>query len=193
MDYYEIAGNFYEFPNQYFITEIEGFDNPHAQLDWGDFLSEYLADKQKKYTAIIESGTEEVDFTTTFYGFCVISDKFKKLLEKHNFCDFMLIPLDFNIELSQPYYLLVDYLRSDCVDEANSQFEKYQENDPIRPDFSGRYSYFFKLIIDANKAESYDFFRLSNYYSAILVSQKIKDIYEDNKLQGATFTKVTLD
>jgi len=193
MDFYEIKADFDSFPNQNFITEIDGFDNSRAQIDWDEFLEEYFRNRSKEYVAKIESGYEEVDFTTTFYGFCIISQKFKKLLEAHKLSSFMLIPLNFNTELSQQYFLLIDFLRCDCVDENNSEFEKYLINDPVRPDFAGRYSYFFKLIIDANKTENFDFFRLTNYFSSIIVSQKIKKIYDDNNLTGATFTKVTLD
>lgn len=32
MIYYEIKADFYEFPYQYFITEIDGFNNPRARL-----------------------------------------------------------------------------------------------------------------------------------------------------------------
>jgi hypothetical protein len=193
MNYYEIKTDFYEFSHQNFITEIDGFDNPRAQIDWDEFLIDYLPNRPKKYRATIESGEEEVDFTTTFYGFSVISDKFAKLLEKEKISDCLIIPLIFNKQLSQPFYLLVDALRCDCVDEDNSEYEKYATDDPVRPDFSGRYSYFFKLIIDEKRAEGYDFFRLENYYNSIIVSQKIKDIYDVNHLTGASFTKVTLD
>lgn len=193
MNYYEIKADFDEFPQQNFITEIDGFDNSRAQIDWDEFLADYLNDRTKQYTAAIESGSDEVDFTTTFYGFCVISSKFKEILEENKLSDFMIVPLMIHKKLSQPYFLLIDYLRCDCVDESNSEYEKYLTNDPVRPDFAGRYSYFFKLIIDANKTENYDFFRLTNYYSSIIVSQKVKDIYEENHLKGATFIKVTLD
>jgi hypothetical protein len=38
MNYYEIKADFYNFPNQHFITEISSFDNPKAQLNWDGFL-----------------------------------------------------------------------------------------------------------------------------------------------------------
>jgi hypothetical protein len=36
-------------------------------------------------------------------------------------------------------------------DETNSDFQKFIENDPVRPDLAGHYRAFFKLIIDAEK------------------------------------------
>jgi hypothetical protein len=193
MNYYEIKTDFYEFSHQNFITEIDGFDNPRAQIDWDEFLIGYLPNRPKKYRATIESGHEEVDFTTTFYGFCVISDKFVKLLEKEKISDCLVIPLIFNKQLSQPFYLLVDALRYECVDETNSDFQKFLEDDPVRPDLAGRYRAFFKLIIDSSKVDNADFFRLENEDASVIVSQKIKDIYDVNHLTGASFTKVTLD
>lgn len=191
MNYYEIKTDFYEFPNQHLITEIDGFDNPKAQLSWDAFLAEYLINKPKNYTATIDGGKEEVDFTTTFYGFCIVSKKFATLLTMAKIRDILLIPLKFNKELSQEFYLLVDSLRFDCVDETSSDFQKFLENDPVRPDFAGRYRAFFKLIIDTSKTNNADFFRLKNEDSTIIVSQKIKDIYDSNQLIGANFTKVT--
>jgi hypothetical protein len=193
MNYYEIKADFYEFPNQYFITEIDGFDNPRAQLDWDEFLLEYLLNKQKKYFATIESGEQEVDFTTTFYGFCVVSEKFANLLALEKISDCLIVPLAFDKVLSQKFYLLVDSLRYDCVDEINSDFQKFLENDPVRPDLAGRYRAFFKLIIDASKTENADFFRLVNEDATVIVSQKIKEIYDNNNLTGASFTKVTMN
>ncbi|RZF53639.1 hypothetical protein EXE30_06600 [Acinetobacter halotolerans] len=193
MDYYEIKADFYDFSNQYFITEIDGFNNPRAQLDWDEFLFEYLSNKQKQYVATIESGLEEVDFTTTFYGFCVVSEKFANLLVLEKISDCLFIPLIFNKQLSQKFYLLIDSLRYDCVDEKNSDFQKFLENDPVRPDFAGRYRAFFKLIIDASKTDNSDLFRLENEDSTVIVSQRIKDIYDSNHFTGASFTKVTLD
>lgn len=193
VDYYEIETDYYEFPHQHFITEIQGFDNPKAQMDWDEFYLAYRLNKHQQYIATIESGSEEVDFTTTFYGFCVISEKFKRLLEQERISDMMIIPLSFERKLSQPFYLVMDYLRSDCVDETHSEFQKFVENDPVRPDLAGWYSAFFKLIIDATKTEGYDFFRLEKAPSVIIASQTIKDIYDTNGLTGARFTKVTLD
>ncbi|MDV2440643.1 hypothetical protein QR665_14360 [Acinetobacter gerneri] len=193
MNYYAIKEDFYTYPHQNFITEIKGFDNSRAQINWDEFLLGYLKQKDRQYTATIESGYEDVDFTTTFYGFCVISNKFKQLLEKHGICDCMLIPLIFNKQLSQPYYLLIDALRFDCVDETNSEFQKFLENDPVRPDLAGRYRAFFKLIIDPSKTDGADIFRLAHEDSIIIVSQKIKDIYDENQLTGASFNKAILD
>ncbi|MCU4562722.1 imm11 family protein [Acinetobacter sp. WU_MDCI_Abxc222] len=192
MTYYEMKADFYEFPHQYFITEIVGFDNPRAQIDWDEFLLENSVNKGKKYIAIIDSGDQEVDFTTTFYGFCVISHRFKLLLEEYRLTDCMVVPLEFNKQLSQQFYLLIDPLRYDCVDETNSDFQKFIENDPVRPDLAGHYRAFFKLIIDAEKTENADFFRIDKENATIIVSQNIKDIYETNHLTGACFTKVTV-
>lgn len=193
MNYYAIKDDFYVYPHQNFITEIEGFDNPRAQIDWDEFLSEQRVHKEKQYIATIDSGSEEVDFTITFYGFCVISEKFKQLLEEHKISDCMIVPLTFKKQLSQPFYLLIDPMRFNCVDETNSEFQKFLENDPVRPDLAGRYRAFFKLIIDPKKTENADFFRLANEDSTIIVSQKIKDIYDENQLTGASFNKVILD
>ncbi|WEI11746.1 imm11 family protein [Acinetobacter soli] len=155
-------------------------------------MAEYLLDKQKSYLATIESGKEEVDFTMTFYGFCIVSEKFANILAAEKISDCLIVPLSFDKELSQKYYLLVDPLRYDCVDERNSDFQKFLENDPVRPDLAGRYRAFFKLIINASKADNADIFRLTNEDATVIVSQKIKNIYENNHLTGANFTKVTI-
>lgn len=192
MNYYEIKADFYNFPTQHFITEINGFDNPRAQYNWDEFIHDYSIHKNRKYTAIIESGSEEVDFSTTFYGFCIISEKFKLVLEENKISDFLVVPLSFEKELSQKFYLLIDFLKYDCVDESSSNFQKFIENDPVRPDLAGQYRAFFKLIIDASKTENSDLFRLLKEPTTIVVSQRIKDLYDNNNLTGASFSKITL-
>ena len=64
--------------------------------------------------------------------------------------DCLVAPLAFNTELSHKFYLLVDSLSYDCVDEISSDFQKFLENDPVRPDVVADIVLFL-LIIGASK------------------------------------------
>lgn len=145
MNYYQINDDFYTFPNQLFITEIKGFSNPTSKKTPSELLKE--GHTSWVHQTIVKSGYMEVDYTESFFGYCIVSQKVKDLIEANQILDVDFIPLELDIKTTQPYYCMLDLLRFDCVDEVHSEFTRFVENDPVRPDRAGEYSGFFKLII----------------------------------------------
>ncbi|WP_447971890.1 imm11 family protein [Nitrospira sp. M1] len=62
----------------------------------------------------------------------------------------------------------------DCVDENKSEFQKFEQNDPVRPDKAGEYRAFMKLRLDANKIVDVAIFRLAKFETAIIINEHIK-------------------
>ena len=77
-----------------------------------------------------------------------------------------------------------------CVDEKESVFGKFIENDPIRPDKAGQYSWFTKLIIKKDKAQNEDVFRIKNAENYIIISERVKAALEDVGATGIDLQEV---
>jgi hypothetical protein len=78
----------------------------------------------------------------------------------------------------------------DSVDEKLSEFGKFVENDPVRPDLAGHYSWFTNLKVDKGKINSEDIFRIEKAEYYLIVSERIKAALEDIRASGLKFTEV---
>jgi hypothetical protein len=80
--------------------------------------------------------------------------------------------------------------KRDCVNEELSLFGKFKENDPVRPDLAGHYSWFSKLIMEPTKTNHSDIFRINKGENYIIVSENIKQTFENIQASGAKFIEV---
>ena len=76
----------------------------------------------------------------------------------------------------------------DCIDEAQSKFEKFKENDKIQPDKAGEYIAFYSMKINKMKINNEDIFRIKKFEIAIIVSERIAN--KIKKLSGVVLTEV---
>jgi hypothetical protein len=91
------------------------------------------------------------------------------------------------------YHILHFWDEADCVDERSSRFEKYQVDDPVRPDLAGNYSAFFRLVIDPSRVGGKHIFRLARSGNEVIVSEEVKRRFENTGVTGAVFQDVTGD
>ncbi|MBB3802153.1 hypothetical protein FHR47_002401 [Xanthomonas arboricola] len=89
--------------------------------------------------------------------------------------------------LKQNYFAMIIETQIDCVDEGNSEFSVFDEDDPVRPDLAGTYRNFFNLVIDTSKVGEKHIFRLKKYLGAIIVSEEVKRRFEDAGITGVVF------
>lgn len=90
----------------------------------------------------------------------------------------------------RPYYVMVIKTQLDCVDEAKSDFLKFEEGNEIRPDLAGQYQVINVLTIDPSKVDK-NIFRLAKYNIVILVSEPVKNALESKQLTGLKFKRVS--
>ncbi|SUC82804.1 Uncharacterised protein [Pannonibacter phragmitetus] len=96
-------------------------------------------------------------------------------------------------QTSQDYFLMIIETQIDCVDEDRSNFSKYDCFDPIRPDLAGSYRSFFNLVVDPEKINSSNIFRIKKYLGVIIVSEEIKERFEKAGVVGVIFESVNGD
>jgi len=198
MNYYEIKEDFYTYPHQFFILEVGGFNN--VPYDENIFGGELLKNGHDKYihNTKVKSGCMEVDYTVSAMGYSIVSERFKNLLDKEEIKDVWFIPLRLDTVSSKLYYCMITIPRLDCVDEKNTEFWTPTcelENGEYVMSYSifndrGNYKSFIRLVLDTSKIGSENIFHLNNSSFDLIVSQKIKDIFEQNSLIGAEFKKV---
>ncbi len=184
MKYYDLMDDI-NYPNRWYLGDVLDVDN------WS-FLdpSPSIFEKDTYELEVYQNG-EEMDLTLTeAFGLLVASEKVKKLFEAVPDAAVRFIPVTItNKKVSTNYYLMITMLKIDAVDQKKSDFTRYEKNDPVRPDFAGKYSGFYKLVIDESKAAGHSIFRIEGYDVTIIASEVVKQKFEDAGI-AADFTPV---
>ena len=80
-----------------------------------------------------------------------------------------------------------------CIDEQRSEFQKYTEGNPIRPDLAGHYESVPKMVLDRSAIRpDAHFFRIMYWEVALIVSEVVKDAMERVGCYGAEFVELEL-
>lgn len=141
----------------------------------------------------IEIGIREdglpLDFTFADFSVLIINEKVAAILPED---ECQLLPLKIKgVKNKHIYFIAIIQKSIDCLDEKRSVFEKWKDDDPIRPDLAGQYKGIYKLFVDSNKISKTKIFRLGKSTNMIIVNEDIKKACELNKISGITFQDVT--
>jgi len=80
----------------------------------------------------------------------------------------------------------------DCIDEARSEYVRFQDGDVVRPDLVGRIRAFLKISMDEDEADPPHLFRLKGYPSALIVSGEVKRRIEAAGAVDLSFERVSV-
>lgn len=181
MKYYELNDDI-NFPNRWYLGDILDVDN------WT--LSTEAPAGFAYLTVELERDGQEIDFTLTeAYSVPIISAKVRAELNDIAGIEFIPVVV-LNKQCNDDYFALIISQKIECIDEENSEFQKFEENDPVRPDKAGDYRAFMKLRLDKNKIVDTDLFRLKKFEIAVIASEKIKDRFETIGTTGIVFKPV---
>ena len=144
-----------------------------------------------KYFAELDVAGQALDYTTTSDASVPICS-FEFLSAISGFPGLTAFPVTIEglRNLATSYHILHFWDEVDCVDEEKSNFEKFTFDDPVRPDLAGRYRAFFKLVIDARRAEDKHIFRIARSGVEVIVSDAVKSCLDDRGLRGLVFEPV---
>lgn len=90
----------------------------------------------------------------------------------------------------EKFYLIAFKNIIDCVDKTKSKYTLWEEGNDIRPDLAGTFKSIAKLRIDYKKVYPHSIFIVKDYEVARIVSQEVKEQFEERGLTGITFTEV---
>jgi hypothetical protein len=186
MRYYKIVHDI-NVPLRWYLGDIRGLNN------W-IFIHDYSHNRHvpKDLEVELYKYGNEMDFSFTgAYGIPIVSEDVKKCMVEVQNIAFVPVDID-NKTVNKNYYVLIINKILDCVDELRSVFEKFAENDPIRPDKSGEFRYFYTLKIDTSKihAESEKIFRLGRFNQAIIIDSDLKKKFEMINIAGILYEEV---
>lgn len=169
MKYFKLNDDI-SFPNRWYLGDVSKVDN------W-ELATSIPEDTVSLKIEVVRDG-EEMDFTLTeAYGVPIVSLKVKDALDGMLGITFIPVQVQ-GKQCSTEYFVLVTSEIVECVDEANSKFQMFEENDPVRPDKAGEYRAFMKLRLDVRKIIGIDIFRLMKFEVAIVISERVKERLE---------------
>ena len=186
MKYYKIIDDLY-FPNKWRLGEVNFKQDGEfwKYVRAGEILE--LPDYSLEIS--LRSKGIPTNFSMADFELFIVDEKIKQIIDSKD-GQFVEIKIK-SIQTSFNYFILVIKNEIDCVNEDESIFDKWEENDPIRPDKAGQYKTFYKLKIDENKIQDCDIFRLKRYNSITIVSEKLKEKLTENNVSGLKFELVS--
>jgi uncharacterized protein DUF1629 len=182
MKYYKLLDNIY-YPQRWYLGDIVP-DDDNWKFIYGHRIDETTLSPNLEVEVYVDG--RSMDYTKTeAYGVPVVSERLMKALSFIDTLQF--IPV---IIKNVKYYVMVVCSLVDCVDESRSDFDRYEENNLVRPDKAGEYKCFYKLKIDAQRVGLNKIFRLKGYDIVIIVSEEIKHLIESASSSDAKFIEV---
>ncbi|RFZ84317.1 hypothetical protein DYU05_01440 [Mucilaginibacter terrenus] len=132
-----------------------------------------------------------LDFTIADFELLIVNDKVKDLISEEE-VQFIPVKLEAQPDVKLNYSLMVINNEIECVDENKSVFMKWEKDDLVRPDLAGEYEFFEKLVLDPdNIPQQAHIFRLKNYHISIVISEKLKLLFEESNVSGIKYQKLT--
>lgn len=170
MKYYKLLDDI-DFPKRWYLDEIQGVDN------W-IFTRPGSLIPQDRFTINMDPKGKEMHFCTTdAFAVPIVSAKLKDILVDVPGLDFYPVEI-LGMKTVLKYYIMHIRNACECVDEKSSIFEKYKENDPVRPDKAGQYSGFVKLAVDTTKSYPSSLFRVKNANLMMIIDELTKEKVE---------------
>ncbi|PQZ46470.1 hypothetical protein CQ052_21915 [Ochrobactrum sp. MYb15] len=188
MNYYRLLDDV-SFPRRWHLKGLVGIDG--SQFVRPPMVPMNSTLRDQTYEVEVQTEGHMMDYSTTsFRSVPIVSFNVVKALSGLDGITAFPVRIRGAVQ-KQSYYILHFWDEVECVDESLSMFEKFQPDDPIRPDLAGQYSGFFKLVINPHRALGKDAFRLVGSGAEVIVSEKFKDLFEQHKLTGAIFENVS--
>jgi len=176
------------FPSRWHLGGLIGVDGREFVRPPMIPLNDPLRDQV--YNVEVQVAGRAMDYTTTSFRSVPVAS-FKVVQAISGLDGFTAFPariVGFPQETS--YHILHFWDEVECVDEERSRFEKYEVDDPVRPDLAGHYRGFFKLIIDPQRAANKHIFKLAKSGPQVVVSEEVKRRFEAAGVTGAVFESV---
>jgi hypothetical protein len=170
MKYYKLIDDI-EYPRRWYLDEIQDVDN------WSFTKPESIIPHMRYEINVDPKGKEMHFCTTDAFVVPIVSSKLKDILSDIPGLAFFPVKM-INMNTVLQYFIMQIQNAYDCVDEQLSNFEKYKENDPVRPDKAGQYSGFVKLVVDTRKNYPSPIFRVKKANLLIIVNEVFKDKVE---------------
>jgi hypothetical protein len=158
------------------------------ELDARDFLSCKRYDGPIPLRVQLRRSGQPLQFTFADFDMPIVSQEVHHCLAKFDGDWIQLIPVIIE-DVSDSYWILNVLQRRECVDEERSEFMKWKADD-ARPDKTGQYRMFAKLVLNKEQTSDAPIFRIDGWKTALIVSKDIKHAVEEGGSRGVRFEPV---
>ena len=180
MSFYELSDAI-NFPNRWYLGDVTFADNWELA---------HSVDPEREYEVQVCRDGSEMDFTfNEAYGVCIVSKKFKETLSGISDIQFAKANIIGSASKTEFYIMSVPN-EVECIDEVKSEFQKFEVDDPVRPDKAGEYRGFYKMVVNPDKCVDMNIFRVKGFSIAIIVSAIVKQKLESTGVSGALLESV---
>ena len=132
-----------------------------------------------------------LDFCRTSFGVPIATKALADAIKSVANSDVQCLPITIS---GQTGMMVLNALRLICcIDERRSEFLKFAEDDPVRPDLAGQYRQVTRLVLNRNAIPAdVHFFRIMYWEVALIVSEVVKDAMERVGCYGAEFVELEM-
>lgn len=189
MKYYRLENELYYPEDRWFLNGLNVVaSNTVSVWEFVKAQKLMLPDGQVLKIKQREKGTP-IDFTFADFDVIIVNEKVAFLLEDEE-CQLFPVEVE-GVKLHHSYFVVILQKSIDCLDETRSEFEKWQPNNPIRPDKAGHYKIIYKMHVNPAKIDNTSIFRLNKYDVVVIVNEKLKNKLEKNGITGIKFKDVS--
>ena len=189
MKYYRLIDELNKPEDRWFLKSLNVVDENKISV-WKFLTTTKLKlSNTDKLKMSVREGGRPLDFTFADFEVLVVNEKVAFLLSDEE-CQLMPVEID-NIKNGHTYFIAILLNSVECVDEGKSVFEKWQTDDPIRPDLAGEFKSLYKLFVDTDKIGNNAIFRLGKSDNIIIINENLKKQFELNGISGIKFKEVT--
>jgi hypothetical protein len=192
MTYYRIVHKVTEWgePTGNIIDMAMPFDEDGTELDPFDFLSAKKLTHINKVDLRLELSGPPNDFIFASFDIPICHKRIIRALQ--GICPHDFQAIDVITGFNDIDYTIINVLAlADCIDEAKSRILYWTEKDGI-PSKVGKFKMAGKLVLNPVFIGCHDLFRLEKWEIAIVVSQRVKDVFEELKVSGISFWPMEL-
>ncbi|WP_419811863.1 imm11 family protein [Bacterioplanoides sp.] len=173
---FEIESKLWEYEQNISAGRLSGLNSP---ID----ITVAIPGKPKDFNFVM--GAKEPPVVSARFKETVLSATESEIRQSVHFH-----PVTINVPVVEDdFYLMLIPGRCDAVDEERSEFIKFTEDDPVRPDLAGQYKVFNNLIINPDKA-AHCIFRLEYAETQIIINEPFRVLLLENNLTGININPV---
>lgn len=203
MKYYELEDNLY-FEGRWHLCDL--LDDTGTELDAREFRygnrfnlgpplkcfkwnEDTLIDIKPPLRLMWSRDGKPLDFTYTDSVMPVVTKKVAEILAKFAEKDIQRFPVKVD-RMEEEHEIVNVTSLIDCIDTKKSDIEWWKEGNNVRPDLAGQPHSISNLTIDPSRVGDHHVFRLKGWTLSLIVSQKVKNAFEQAGVTGVLFKEV---
>lgn len=185
MKYYKLIYD-YENDDHYVNCDVGVIgDIDEYSVSNGNYIKDW---SEVRFTYNSEDGSVLSDYIANVYRWLIVSKKFKELIEeavKENVIQYLSVNLfDIKNGVENTGYKIANLLDIvDALDLEHSKYDVFELDDEKIISVK-------KYALKEEMVQGHDIFRLKDYTIPIFISERIKDVIENNSLTGFAFIEV---